>query len=920
MPATSSTTPPRSAPPAPEADETTSWLVGLHRLAIRRPVATLVATGLCTLVAATGLPRLDLQIDGRALAPQHAPEVQADREVRARFGIRDPIAIVVSGDAPGSAVDPRVLRFVDSVTAAWSEVDAVGSAHVTSLATEKSFRFRDDSLKFRDLLDPLPETPEALGLWRRDVERIGLYQGTLLADDASAAAIFVGVPDDADRTVFYRHARAIADAHPLPGFRVDVIGAPIAEALLGHHMLDDLGVPRPWLADAVTDDPAPFPGMVPAALLIIGLVLFAALRRVALVLLTLALVGVCLVLVLGVMGWVGAPIFLTLAVLPVLLTALGVADAIHVLTRLQELVRRTHDPIPSLVRVSLDELAAPIVRTSWTTAAALLSFTVSPLEPVRAFGGWAAFGVVLLMIGSLTALPAALCRLPAAWIAPPNERRNAFSTWTRWATRLGLAARRHRLAVWIGVGLVVLVAADGVRRVRVHDSWLDGFGPHSTFADATQRFENRFAGTHRLLIETTFETWRLQVEVDASRVDHHEVSLPLPVPWPDDLPRDAERVIGSRLRVGERDDAAARHGRTARDWRSWVESARFETTNGATRLVVTTPRFEGSPKFWLGPAPGDVLDVELWARPLETPAILERLAELERFLADQPGVGGVIGPARNLRTTAFMMAPDEPASRRLPATPDDAHMLWHNYGVVRGDAQLGRQVTRDRDRSLVTSYLRGSNYTDTRQLMAAIDRFAVEHIAPIGGRVTTAGDVAVSQALIDGVVRTQTLSLALSLGAIWLTASVALRSWRLGLLCVGPSAMVVWSDYALLGWLGIPLGVATSMFAGMTLGIGVDYSLHLLARHHRAERGGLDDPAADALTATIPALITNALAVGLGFGVLLLSQVPGNARLGLLLLASVGGCLIATLVLVPTGWQRSEPRSNTDRSESISPK
>ena len=60
----------------------------------------------------------------------------------------------------------------------------------------------------------------------------------------------------------------------------------------------------------------------------------------------------------------------------------------------------------------------------------------------------------------------------------------------------------------------------------------------------------------------------------------------------------------------------------------------------------------------------------------------------------------------------------------------------------------------------------------------------------------------------------------------------------------------------------------------------------------------------DALGGTInvltgpPALI-NTLAVSLGFGVLLLSQVPANARLGLLMVLSLVNCLIASLLILP---------------------
>jgi predicted RND superfamily exporter protein len=104
-----------------------------------------------------------------------------------------------------------------------------------------------------------------------------------------------------------------------------------------------------------------------------------------------------------------------------------------------------------------------------------------------------------------------------------------------------------------------------------------------------------------------------------------------------------------------------------------------------------------------------------------------------------------------------------------------------------------------------------------------------------------------------------------------------------------------------MGWLGIPLGVATTMFAGMTLGIGIDFAIHLIHRYRLATSGGLagTDAWSDALHATGPAILISSLAVALGFGVLLLSQVPANARLAGVTIVCVVSCLVATLFLLP---------------------
>jgi len=150
-------------------------------------------------------------------------------------------------------------------------------------------------------------------------------------------------------------------------------------------------------------------------------------------------------------------------------------------------------------------------------------------------------------------------------------------------------------------------------------------------------------------------------------------------------------------------------------------------------------------------------------------------------------------------------------------------------------------------------------------------------------------------------VATQLQSLFWSLLGIYVITSVLGGSWRWGVYCLLPSALAVLIKLAVMGWCGIPLGVATSMFAAMTLGIGVNCAIQLLESYGQARTDGAALPQAlnRALVLTGPPALVNTVAVSLGFGVLMLSQVPANARLGLLLVVGLVNCFIASLLLLP---------------------
>ena len=97
------------------------------------------------------------------------------------------------------------------------------------------------------------------------------------------------------------------------------------------------------------------------------------------------------------------------------------------------------------------------------------------------------------------------------------------------------------------------------------------------------------------------------------------------------------------------------------------------------------------------------------------------------------------------------------------------------------------------------------------------------------------------------------------------------------------------------------MGVATSMFAAMTVGIADDFAIHLLEHYRLTRAEGLNATLAigRALRTTGRAIVVDALSITLGFSVLILSQVPANARLGIVLIISLATCLLTTLLLLP---------------------
>ncbi len=908
----------------------------LPRYSIRHPVRVLVIAGLLTLAAAPGALRLKLRTDGHALVAEQAPEVRYDRAVRAEFGLEDAIVVLIRSPHPDGIFNPATLQRVRELTVKLGALEGIHPANLFSLATERGFRNRPGTFEFQTFLETPRTTKAELEQLRDDLRRIKLYTGTLVSQDGTATAILIGAPPGRDRTELCREIGDVVAAQEPMAEEIFIIGAPVAEALLGAHILQDLGVPRALLGtggvlaeSAAWTWPRSFYdlrvliaqhlGLLPVALFLMGLIFYLSFRSVAGVMLPLMEVGACLVVTFGLMGWLGVPIYLTIAVMPVMLTAMGISDEIYVFSRYAELLReRPGMNHGELVALTMEEKWRPVLNTAATTAIGFLSFAFSPLRPVQAFGIFTAFGILFCLLWTLTVIPALLVLLnPARFVLrQPGRAAVKVAPENSWLGQFARGVLRWRTMLLVAAVVLVALAPLGVRRLVVQDSWIDGFDPGSPFRRATEWVNEQFRGTHMLLVTVEGRATGRQGIMPLAATEENKITLP------GGTASDPAELVQNWITVSIAPQTANTNPPARRRpaaWSSWIQSA--DVRDG--KLLLTTPPADLSPKFYLLPTSNEVLRYELRTQPFMTEATLRRVAALETFIEGrrERAVGGVLGPASYVATSSFMARPLDEANRRIPSTPPEIRGAWGNYQLARGVERLRQAVDTNYARGVITVFMRNANFVDTAKLMEDIRRYEREQLTPHGLKLGFAGDVAVSQSLIRGIVNTQVQSLLWSLLGILLVTSVLARSIRWGVYCVLPSALAVLVNFAVMGWLGMPLGVATSMFAGMTLGMGVDFAIHLLESFETEHATGLAADAAliRAVAKVGPAVLINAGSVAVGFGVLMLSQVPANARLGALVVLGIGNCLLASLLVLPVIFRLWPPRASTGRNDPSGP-
>jgi len=289
------------------------------------------------------------------------------------------------------------------------------------------------------------------------------------------------------------------------------------------------------------------------------------------------------------------------------------------------------------------------------------------------------------------------------------------------------------------------------------------------------------------------------------------------------------------------------------------------------------------------------------------PATLRALGAVEDDLAADPRVGTAVSAYDDVvRVDAALAGVDERAFRAAlgrgerTLTPTDVEQAVMLISSARR-APGGQRLDGAYRRSCMTLFVRSANYTRIGALLGAAERATRRRF---GGAVsmTPFGDGWISwltvKLLVVGQVRSIGFALLAEIGLLLLL----FRSVKTMALAVLPVAGCVVLVFGTLAGCGIPLGTANSMFAAITLGIGVSYSINLVVSYRDRERLGAEPRQAilSALADRGPAILLSCLAFVAGFSVMLLSAVPPNRQLGLLVCLSLASCMVITLVLVPS--------------------
>jgi predicted RND superfamily exporter protein len=325
-----------------------------------------------------------------------------------------------------------------------------------------------------------------------------------------------------------------------------------------------------------------------------------------------------------------------------------------------------------------------------------------------------------------------------------------------------------------------------------------------------------------------------------------------------------------------------------------VEDAWVRNVDSKSELAGADREFNA--RFWGTYRTDIVLQADHWY--FVTPDATRLAEEIRSAAENAPGVSGTFSYLTLLEQVADEFEKPLPVSA---LEEQDIRRLAFGAHVALGDPLLGLVFTPDASAVRLRAFVQDADYRKGAALEEHLEARLPELVGDRPVTFHLGGDLPIAVEVVRSIVTNQLRSLGLTALGVGLLLVLATRSLAAGAALLAPVLAADWLLLAALGALGVPLGVATGMFASLTIGVGVDYGIHLFhAYRSRVRKGdGHDAALGGALASSGRAIRWNALTLGLGFLVLGFSSLPPNRALGLLLAAGMMASWATTLVFLP---------------------
>ncbi|GLS26901.1 efflux RND transporter permease subunit [Marinibactrum halimedae] len=843
-----------------------AFLRAYRALVIHRPAMALGLVVLITVGMAIGLPNFKLDASADALTLEADRDLDFARKISQRYQSGD--LLVVTYSPKGDLFSEPALKKLASLRDALKTIEGVSNA-ASILDVPLLYSPQQSLGQIRQGIRTIENSDVDLLAAKKEFFESPIYQDLLLGPDGKTTAIALSLAVDNHAIELVRARDALRYKRQQEGAlsedesqQLERISAEYLEYRTkadarAHERVNKVReVISAYKGEAeifvggVTMITADMISYIRSDLAIFGtaIVLFiiallaVIFRQVRFVVLPLSISVLSVTIMLGLLSWLDWRLTVISTNFVALLLIVTLAITIHLVVRYREYHAENPDwSKEELVMATASFMFKPCLYTSLTTIVAFMSLVVSGIRPVIDFGWMMTIGLCVSFALVFVVLPAGLMLLPKGDSKDKGDRSGAFTLiFSRFTERFG--------GLVLVLSLVAaVVSALGISKLQVDNRFIDYFRSETEIHQGMKVIDQNLGGTIPLDIILDAEKTTSQLAANDAFVSDEEDPFAEADPFDSPDPFEAPEPLAEEDPFAE-DDPFSEH---------------YE---------------EGKPRdtYWF------------------TSAGLSQLESLHDYLRSLPEVGRVDSLA-----TAYKVARDinggsindfELAVMRQSLPEDINRFLINPYWSP--EFNQARVVLRVRETSDELKRL---------ELIQKIRAHMTNELKFSDEQVHFTGGLLLYNNMLESLFRSQILTLGAVFIAIMIMFMLLFRSVLLAIIGIIPNILAACVVLGVMGLIGISLDMMTITIAAITVGIGVDDTIHYIHRFRReyAQSGDYLAAMHKSHDSIGRAMYYTSVIITLGFSVLALSKFIPSIYFGLLTGLAMLAAILGALTLLP---------------------
>jgi len=283
----------------------------------------------------------------------------------------------------------------------------------------------------------------------------------------------------------------------------------------------------------------------------------------------------------------------------------------------------------------------------------------------------------------------------------------------------------------------------------------------------------------------------------------------------------------------------------------------------------------------------------------ETMAYIERL---QKHLTSIDVVGKTTSIADVVKKIAYELRDRREGSDIIPQTSDAIAQYLFLYEMSGDPEDLYHLVDPDYKKAAIWVHLKRGDNLDMKGVIKTASEFIAQNPPPFGMKSNWAGltyiNVVWQEQMVSGMINALLGSFVIVLAIM----IILFRSLLWGIISMVPLVVTISFIYGLVGWTGKNYDMPIAVLSALTLGLSVDFAIHLVQRTRQIfhEKKDWTETINALFDEPVRAIIRNAVVIAIGFTPLLVAPLVPYKTVGFFMAAIMAVSGAVTLLVLPS--------------------